>query len=344
MRNVVVTIGVIILAVVIVLGISGELRKRERFDETRFLMDTVVRIVVTGKGAKEAGEAAFREMERIERLMSSFRPDSEISRLNRSAGGGPVTVGSEVLGLIEEGLRFSKITSGAFDITVGPIMHLWGFDSKAYRVPADREIRETLGRVGYEKVRVDSKARSVELMVPGMKLDLGGIAKGYATDRAGAVLRKRGIKHGLIDAGGNIVAIGTRPDGRPWRIGIRHPRDPRAGATTGPVLELVDRAAVTSGDYERYFEAGGVRYHHIFDPKTGRPAYGLMSVTILSESSTTGDALSTGVFVLGKGKGMALIESLPDVEAVIIDRNAKVFSSSGLRGPRGNPGRGRVVR
>lgn len=302
------------------------------FEQTRLLMDTVVRIAVYGAGAREAGEAAFGEIQRIESLLSTFLPDSEVSAINRGAGRW-VTVSGETVALLERAMAACRESAGAFDVTVGPLMELWGFASRQYRVPGDKQVELTLTAVGGDKLLLDAGANGVgpgrvKLARPGMRLDLGGVAKGYAAARAAEVLRRHGIASALIDAGGNIVVVGARPDGRPWRLGIRHPRKP--GDVMGYV-EVKDAAVVTSGDYERFFISGGTRYHHILDPRTGYPARNSVASTVVCRDSTVADIVSTAAFVLGGADGLEFAES-QGCEALLVTPDGSVVSTGGFPG------------
>lgn len=290
----------------------------EIYQTAKPLMGTVVSMAVVSQDAQrayEALDAAFEEMARLEAMMSVFREDSELSRVNREASQHPVTVSHELYEVIELSLHISQITRGAFDITVGPLMNLWPFYKNEKRLPSSQALQEALSRVGYGHVVLSSKDRSVFLAVPGMALDLGGIAKGFAIDRAVNVLKGRGIPAALVNAGGDILAYGTKPDGQPWRIGLQHPRDSRELLA---VLTMFDQAMVTSGDYERYFLVDGKRYSHIIDPRSGFSARETASVTVMADSAAYADGLATGILVLGPEEGMAVVESLPGVHALII--------------------------
>jgi len=310
---------------------------KKEYSRVEFLMDTVVEIKVCHRNKVEAQKAidsAMEEMKRVEQKMSRFLPDSEVSRLNNEASsetvresratGGWIPVDDELFCLLKESVRLSELTGGCFDVTVYPLMKMWKFAGENPRVPGEKEIKEELELVGYKNMRVENG--KVCFAKKGMGIDLGGIAKGYAVDAAVRVLKEKNIGSAMVNAGGDIYVLG-RKGGKPWRIGIRHPR--KEGDILG-VVEVEDRAIVTSGDYERFFFSGGKRYHHIFDPKTGYPANGCQSVTIVAKETSFADALATGVFVLGPRQGMDLIESLEEVEGVIVDKEGEVSVSSGL--------------
>jgi len=288
----------------------------------QYLMGTLVEIQAPDDGAITA---AFREIARVERLTAKAG-EGELARLNRAAHSGPVEVSEELFNLLEEALRYRELTLGKFDISLGKLIDLWGFGSEeeAPHVPAEEEIAPLLaGR----EVILDKDKRTVRLG-PNAELDLGGIAKGYAVDRAIEVLKEHGVSSALVDAGGDIRVLG-RKRGRPFRIGVQHPR--KEAEVLGIVELAGGRAIATSGDYERYFTEDGVRYHHILDPATGRPARGSISATIIAPTALEADALATGVFVLGPEAGLALIERLPEVEGIIVDPEGRIYRSSGLK-------------
>jgi thiamine biosynthesis lipoprotein len=293
----------------------------------RLLMGTHVELTLVGNSArvKEAAQAVWAEIQRVEDLTSFHKP-SGLTALNDHAGQGPFKLAPELFNLIERSLELARDTGGAFDPTVGPLCRAWNFSAGEPRLPEPSEIAELLPKVGWNLVRVNRDERTVELPLEGMALDLGGIAKGYALDRAQEVLRHHGIKAALINAGGDILALGEREPGKPWRVGVQ---DPRVTAGVRAVINLKDRFIVTSGDYERFFFREARRYHHILDPRTGYPADNLCSVTIVGAGGALADCLSTAVFVLGAEKGLKLIESFPGVEAMVIDSEDRVRMSPG---------------
>ena len=324
-----------IIAAVMLAVLAAGLHARggmEKVARNEFLMDTLVQSTVFAREASQgqhALEAAYQEMFRLEGLLDRHYRGSEVTQINRAAGREPVPVSPETLLIIEQALEFAALTGGAFDITVGPLLRLWRFADGGGRVPPAESLRAAAALVDFGQVVADRQAGSVFLRKSGAEIDLGGIAKGFVVDRAVEVLRRSGISSASVDAGGDIRLLGTKPDGSPWRIGVRHPRE-RRGIIA--VLELEDCAVVTSGDYERYFLFEGRRYHHLLDPATGRPAGGLVSVTVVAPEATTADALSTAVFVLGRERGLALIESLPGIETLLVTAELEVVYSSGLAG------------
>ncbi|HHY92928.1 MAG TPA: FAD:protein FMN transferase, partial [Firmicutes bacterium] len=316
-------------------------------EKTEFMMDTVITITAYGAGAPAAVDAALAEMRRIADLMNADDPQSEVSRVNANAGQRPVRVSPETFQLLQLAQRYAQLSDGAFDVTVRPLVVLWGIGKKDKYVPSDADIARARSLVNYRDLVLDEATRTVYLKRPGMGIDLGGAAKGYAADRARDVLVRAGIRSALIDAGGNIWAVGKRPDGQLWRIGIRNPR-PEHGGELLAVLPSEDLTLVTSGDYERYFMKSGVRYHHIFDPHTGRPARRAISATIVGKNSGEADILSTTVFVLGPERGLELIRKLGNLEAVVVTPEEKIVSTGNLEdrlevvrkeGGTGDPGR-----
>ncbi len=280
-------------------------------------------------GAKAAFEEVFAECARLERQMSTWIPDSDVSRVNRAAGVERVAVSADMRNVLESARQISEWTNGRFDVTFGALSGHWKFDhDQDNRLPDMKEVRRRLSLIDYRAIQIDHAAGTVFVARKGMSIHLGGIGKGYAVDRAADMLRARGVHNFLIQSGGDIYAGGLK-DGRPWRLGIQDPRG--AANRSFAELELSDGTFSTSGDYERFFIAGGRRYHHILDPSTGEPAHGARSVTIVTNRAVLADGLSTGVFILGPQAGMDLIERLPDVEGVIVSDRNEVLISSGLR-------------
>jgi len=268
--------------------------------------------------------AVIDEMHRIDILMSTYKPDSELSRVNAQAANGPVKVSDELLGLIVRALEYSVITSGAFDITYASAGQYYDF--RKGRRPSDKQLERALPAIDYRHVIVDRDNATIAFTQAGVRIDLGGIAKGYAVDRSIQILQQAGVHNALVSAGGDTRVIGKRWN-RSWKIGIRDPRK-QGGVVT--MIPLQDSAISTSGDYERYFEEDGERYHHILNPGTGKSTHTIHSSSIIGGKAIDTDALSTSVFVLGVKRGLALIDTLPDTEAVIIDGEGKMHFSSGL--------------
>jgi thiamine biosynthesis lipoprotein len=274
--------------------------------------------------AERAMGEVIAEMRRTDELMSTYKPESQLSQVNAHAFERPVQVDASIIDVVARSLELSKLSGGAFDITYASVGYLYDF--RAHQRPTDEQIAEALPGVDYRQVRVDRAARTIRFLHEGVRIDLGGIAKGYAVDRSIERLRALGIRHAMVNAGGDTRLLGDRR-GKPWIVGIRDPRNDGKVVTR---LPLADEAISTSGDYERYFEEDGVRYHHIMVPGTGRPAREVRSATVLGADATTTDGLSTTVFVLGVERGMQLVGRLPGIEAVVVDAQGRIYYSDGL--------------
>ena len=279
--------------------------------------------------ARSAFDDVFAEFARLEKLMSTWIPESEVSRINREAGIRPAPVSDEVREVLSIARQISEWTGGKFDVTFGALSDLWKFDHDQDNVIPDmRDVRRRLPLVDYRAIQIDDAAGTVFVPRKGMSIHLGGIGKGYAVDRAATILRARGLQAFVVQSGGDIYVAGLK-DGKPWRLAIQDPRGPANRSFAE--LDLSDGTFSTSGDYERAFLKDGRRYHHIIDPDTGEPAHGARSVTIVTNRAVLADGLSTGVFILGPRAGMDLIERLPDVDGVIVSDRNEVLISSGLR-------------
>jgi len=310
-------------------------QSRQLYKDSRIMMGTFVEVI---SPYKDAPNIVFAEIKRIENLLSKYKEDSEIAKLNKL---GKLKVNPDTFYVLQKAKKIWQLSDGAFDITVGPLMDLWGFTDKKYYLPKDEEITQTLSKVGFEKIIFNIDDNMVEFKIPGMKIDLGAIAKGYAVDCAIKKLKERGIKSCLINAGGQVYCLGDKL-GRPWRIAMKNPRGNYEGffgtlpqnqekvSLMKPFLELKDEAVATSGDYEQYFMNNGKRYAHIFNPKTGYPSNsGIVSVTVIAPDSLTADALATSIFILGKDKGLKLVQRFKDVRVEIIEE--RDTSPIGLR-------------
>lgn len=302
-------------------------------ERTHTTMGTELRVTAwTGDepGATAAFDAVFAEFDRLDALMTVWRAGSDIERLNAAAGDHAVPVSADVRDVLRVAREVSEWTGGTFDVTFAALSGLWKFDyqDKDNTVPDRREVAKRLPLVDYRGLTVDEIAGTAFLARPGMRVNLGGIGKGYAVDRAADIVRRRGLRDFMIQAGGDLYVAGQRGD-RPWRVGIRDPRGPADRSFAS--LDLTDGTFSTSGDYERFFLKDGRRYHHILDLSSGEPARGCRSVTLVTGRAVIADALAKGVFILGPDEGMALIERLPDVEGVIVSAKNEVLISSGLR-------------
>jgi FAD:protein FMN transferase len=286
---------------------------------------------VDAGAVRAAFDAAIAEIRRIEALMTTWRPDSEVSKINAAAGKSAVVVGDETLAIITKSLETSAISEGTFDITFETLHGLWKFDEDLDPTPPkDKDIKARLPFVGYRHVKVDPATSSVMLAKEQTQIGLGGIAKGYGVDRAVKVLDEAGLLSFFVQAGGDLFARGKKPDGTAWQAGIRDPRGPETKYFAK--LSLTDHAFSTAGDYERSYVVGGKRYHHIIDPRTGKPAAASRSVTIWAPTALLADAIDDAVFVLGPEKGLALVESIEDVGAVVVDAKNNLWISKRLQG------------
>jgi thiamine biosynthesis lipoprotein len=321
-----------------VLGIASLLAASptlaEWYSREEAIMGTSVRVELWSDDADAARadmSAVMDEMRRIDETMSPYKPDSELSRINREAAQKPVPISQEMYDLIAHSIEFSKLSDGAFDITFSSVGYMYNY--REHVKPTDEQIAKALPGISYRHLQLDPKARTIHYDRPGVRIDLGGIAKGYAVDNCIAILKARGITNAIVTAGGDTRLLGDKR-GRPWNVGIR---DPRRRGEVVAVLPLADTAISTSGDYERYFEEDGVRYHHIINPKTGKSAKGVRSVTVIAPNGLTTEGLTKSVFVKGPKEGMRFIESLKsvetmkNVEAIVIDDSGKMLYSPGLR-------------
>ncbi len=303
-------------------------REATPFSRSGFYFDTVITITVYDEKDLKSLDTCFSLADRYEHLFSTKIEDSDVARIN-AANGAPVTVDPETISLVNTALSYAALSDGAFDPTIGALSSLWDFQSEEPALPNPAEIEAALKTVDYRKVKVDEVNRTIQLECPGTRLDLGGIAKGYIADRMKDALMQEGVTSAIINLGGNVLVLGEKPDGSPYKVGIQYPFQPEGTAIE--TIDITDQSLVSSGCYERYMTIDGVRYHHILDTKTGYPVEsGLLGVTILSDRSVDGDALSTICYVLGLEDGMTLIESLPDTEAVFIKEDETLVSSSGF--------------
>lgn len=307
-------------------------RKEKIYKKGMILMDTLVTINVAADSkdqAEKAMDEAFGEIKKLDNLINFFSDKSELAEINRKAGIFSVKVSPYTLELVERAVYAAEKTDGAFDVTIGPESSLWDFPAR--KKPEDSTIRKNLNLVNYKWIVTDKVKSTVYLRKKGMLMDLGGIAKGYAADKAAEVLKRNGIKGGLVSCAGDIRAFGLKPDGKGWVIGIRNPRMKGKDDEIMATIELKDMAVSTSGDYERYFILDGKRYHHILDPKTGYPSEGIISVSVVAPYGVYTDSFSTAVFVLGTDKGMQVLQQM-GFDGVIVDSGQKILTTPGLKG------------
>lgn len=315
----------LLLGIFAVLSVASCSRdnSRSRLKLGRILMGTLVEITAVGDQGqlKESVEAAFSEIRRIEDL-TSFHKDSELNKINENAGSSPTVVDPELVSLIQTSLVLSERTGGAFDPTIGALTRIWNFSgTQGPCLPEQSEIELAREKVNWRKVEVFPERHEVFLPEKGMALDLGGIVKGYALKKAGELLKSRGIKAALLNAGGDIIAFGGKNEKTPWKIGIQNPRD---NNRIDAVVEIESGAVFTSGDYERFLEKDGKRYHHVLDPFTGYPASGFESVTIVAPDGIRAEGFSAAVFVLGPEKSKLFLENNPDISCLTVDPSGKI--------------------
>jgi thiamine biosynthesis lipoprotein len=295
------------------------------------LMGTLVFVTSVAEGeiaAQRAVQAAFAEIRRLEELLSTWISTSELSTVNAAAGHGEVRIGPEAMYVLTRSLQIAQLTEGGFNIAIGPAVRMWNVTERS-DVPTQSELSGVRPLVNLEGLILNRTKATASLARTGMQIDVGGIAKGFAADQAVEAMRASGATAGVVALSGDIKTFGRMPDGQAFLFGLQHPRkeDELIGS-----IELRDEAVSTAGDYERYFERDGVRYHHILDPKTLEPARECQSVTVIAKEGIMADGLDTGIFVMGPQRGMELVERLHDVEAVIVDRDGRVHVSSGLKG------------
>ncbi len=298
-------------------------------DFKSFGMNTEITLRAFGEKSEEAIEHTNAELIRLEKALSRFIPGSIIANINQSAGKGCVKISPEVYEVLSCSIMLSQISCGLFDITIAPLVDLWDY-KHSFHVPKLSEIQRLLPLVNFHDLVLDSEKETVSLRRKGQSIDLGGIAKGYASDRLIKILKEYGITSAFVNIGGNVSTLGNKPDGTSWCVGIRHPR--YKGCLLGAV-KVTDKAVVTSGDYERYFiDTEGKRWHHILDPTTGFPAVsGLLSVTVIADSAMIADVLSTAVFIAGMDKGREFLSHFPGTEAVLVDDSQQVFVTRDIK-------------
>lgn len=322
--------GVVPVALFLALGAALPGASAATLKDSRAAMGTRFDITAVhpdpAKG-KAAIEAAWAEIERVEELISEWRPSSKVSEINRNAGVAPVPVPKELFQLIRRSLRVSQLTDGAFDITFLSVGRLWNFKSHDSPIPSEEAVREALKDTGYRHVILDEAKGTVFLDRPGTRIGFGGIGQGYGANRAVFVLKEHGVTGGIVNGSGDLVLFGTQENGAKWRVGIGNPLDPDKAFAW---IDVTEQAVVTSGDYENYIEKDGKRYGHTIDPRTGWPADGLRSATIVCPDGELADALATGITVLGVEKGLALVNRLKGIEALLVDAKGTIHFSDGL--------------
>ena len=303
---------------------------QQPFKRTLKLMGSRFEITVVANDSVEGSKAinlAIEEITRIEKLISSWDPNSQTSEINKNAGVQPVRVDSELFQLIERAIGISKITDGAFDISYASMDRIWKFDGSMKVMPSKEEIKASVAKVGFKNIILDKTNTTVFLKHEGMKIGFGAIGKGYAADKAKAMLISKGISAGIINASGDMNTWGKQPNGNTWKVAITNPMDKHK---VFAVLPIKNGAVVTSGNYEKFVEFNGKRLTHIIDPRTGYPSSGLISVTVFAPKAELADALATSVFVMGKDVGLSRINQMPKIECVIIDDQGNIFTSDNI--------------
>lgn len=335
MKKIICVLTTYILTILICSSCASQ--KNKYYEKSNIVMDTAVTLSANGEKSKEAVEESFKRLDEINEMASASISTSDVYKINSSSGRNYVEVHPETLKMIETSIKYSKLSDGAWDITIGPIINLWGIGTDNERLPSDEEIKAKLPFVGYEKISINENDSSVMLQKEGMAIDLGGIAKGFAADEVLKIYKKYNIENGLINLGASsIYALGKNKDNNEWSVGIKHPRSEDQNVYMG-IIKLSNDSLSTSGDYERCFIKDNRRYHHIIDPKTGYPVdNGVMSDTIvidcdIPEKGMLSDLLTTTVFTLGQGKGLELIDSLPGVSCEITTSDYKVYTSEGFK-------------
>ncbi|HEX9019757.1 MAG TPA: FAD:protein FMN transferase [Nitrospirota bacterium] len=303
--------------------------RQRTVQKTESIMGTDITITVVARTAEE-GEAAIdagmAELRRLDAMMSLYKDTSEITKVNLAAGKEAVKVSPEMIEAVESAVKVSEITGGVFDITIGPLVVLWQMRLKEGKVPTDEEIARVRPLVNYRNISVDRKNSTIFLRKRGMIMDLGGM-KGYTADRAAAVIRKRGVTNAVVAVAGDIWVMGHREDGKPWRIGVQHPREKDK---TLAVLDLSNKYISTSGDYERFVIRENKRYHHIIDPRTGKPSRGVISATLIGDKGALIDPLTKAPFILGPEEGLKIVKKL-GAEAIIVDEQGTIFMTDGIK-------------
>lgn len=329
--------ALIICVLSILSCISCENNKNTFYEKSNIVMNTAVTLSAYGENSKEAVEESFKRLDEIDKMANTNINTSDVYKINSSSGKTYVKVHPEILKMIKASIKYSKLSDGAFDITTGPIINLWGIGTDNERLPSDEEIKAKLPLVGYEKISINDDESSIMLKEHGMAIDLGGVAKGFAADEVVQIYKKYNIEKGLINLGSSsIYALGKNKDNKEWSVGIKHPRSEDSNEYLG-VVKISNESLSTSGDYERYFIKDGNRYHHIIDPKTGYPVdNGVISDTIIINGETAdngmlSDILTTTVFALGSEKGIKLINSLPQVSGEITTSDYKVYISQDFK-------------
>ncbi len=315
-------IGILLLSI----SSFGQIIHRRKL----YMMTSPFEMTVVAKDTVEGNkfiDAAIAETSRIENLVSDWKPDTQISHVNQNAGIKPIQVDDEIFQLVQRAIKVSKLTDGAFDISYASMDKIWKFDGSMKEMPTPEAIKKSVEKIGYQKIIMNEKEKTIFLKDKGMKLGLGGIAQGFIADKIKTLLVSMGCASGIANVSGDISAWGKQPDGSPWTVGIVNPMNTEKVFATFP---LVDSAVETSGTYERYVTFNGIRYSHIINPKTGYPAQGIVSVTTFAKQTEMADVLAKGVFLFGVEAGLNFINQLKGIECIIVDDKGKIHTSKGI--------------
>lgn len=321
----------ILISIIFIFSLSGCTKKEpEPISKEGLFLGTFCKVTIYDEASRDVLEKAFNRISEIEDKMTINKTSSEVININSKAGSDYVKVSPDTFSVIKQGKYYSELSQGKFDVTIGPIVKLWNIGTDKARVPSPDEIKNKLPLVDYSNILLNEQENKIMLKEKGMLIDLGAIAKGYAGDEVKRVLAENGVKHALINLGGNLVTLGSKLNNKAWKLGVQNPLDSR-GEYLG-TIEVSDKAIVTSGIYERYIEKDGKRYHHILSPENGYPIdNSLVSVSIVADKSIDADALSTTAFALGLENGLKLIESLKNVDAIFVTKDSDVYVTSGLK-------------
>ena len=320
----------LIFLLVILAGCLNNNKQSEPLSRSELLMGTTVSVKLYDNTDEKILDKVFNKVKELESTLSINENGTLVDKINEEAGIQPVKVDTDTYTVIKKGVEYSKLSNGLFDISIGPLVKLWNIGLDDAKVPTQEEINEKLPLISYTDIELNDKEQTVYLKRKGMMLDLGGIAKGYTADVISNMLTEEGVNSALIDLGGNLFTHGKKPDGSEWTVGIQNPYSERGGIIG--TITTSNKSIVTSGIYERYIEEDGVKYHHILSPKTGYPYDNeIAGITIVSDSSTDGDALSTSVFAMGVEEGMKFVNSLDGIDAIFITKDNKVYITDGLK-------------
>lgn len=323
----------ILFLILIVLLLFGGCSKKANnsVEKTELMLGTVCNIKIYDNPKDSTFEKAFSRIRDLEAKFTINKTGSEVDEINNAAGIKAISVSEDTFYNIKEGIRFSSITNGEFDITVGPLVKLWGIGTDSARVPTQEEIDSQKSLINFKDIELDETNRTVMLKRKNMLIDLGGTAKGYIADEVAKVLRENGVNHAIINLGGNVLTINNNTNGKPWRIGVQNPFSEERGTSIG-TLDVVNKSVTTSGIYERYIEYQGIKYNHILDVHSGLPVNNeIAGVTIISDKSLDGDGVDTGVLLMGLQKGLEVIKSEKNFEAIFVTKDKDIYITSGLK-------------